>query len=93
MKLKGKNAKKLKGDTKKKMQDTLKRMKKVRNTDSINLRAKISAKIENLVSEKEKATTYIENFNKKIIELEEMSLKIEGALVALKEAISDDTDV
>ena len=93
MKLKGKNSKKLKPTTKKKMEDTLKRMEDTRVKDSVNIRAQINAKIVTLKAEKEKAVKYIADFKKKIIEIEEMSLKIDGALVALEEVVKNDSDV
>ena len=99
MKLKGKNAKKIKDSKKKKMEDTLKRMEDTRVKDSVNLRAQISAKIEKLVVESEKADTYLENLKNKIVEMEELKLRIDGALTALREVSAkpkegkNDTDV
>ena len=93
MKLKGKNSNKLKEVKKKKMEDTLKRMENARAKDSVNLRARINAKIETLKAEKEKAVKYIADFKQKIIELETIVLKIDGALVSLEEIIKDDSDV
>ncbi|MHA1754546.1 MAG: hypothetical protein ACTSYR_03405 [Candidatus Odinarchaeia archaeon] len=93
MKLKGKNSKKLKDEDRKKKEKTLKRMEETRAIDSSNLRAQINKKIEVLVGEKKKATTHIENFKDKIIELEELSLRIDGALVTLKELVSNDINV
>jgi len=93
MKLKGKNSKKLKGNTKAKMEKTLKKMEETRKNDTINLRAQIDKKIEVLIAEREKATNYKDTLNKKIIEIDKMSLRIDGAIVALKELVQNDTDV
>lgn len=93
MKLKGKNVKNLKPVKKAQMEKTLKKMEETRNKDSVNLRAHINKKVEFLVIEKEKAITCITNLKNKIIEFEEMSLKIDGAVVALQEVLANDTNV
>lgn len=93
MKLKGKNSEKIKPAKKQKMEKTLKRMEETRKKDTDNLRARITGKIEYLVAERQKAIEAIEKYKKNIIELEGLGLKIDGALVTLKELVSNDTDV
>lgn len=93
MKLKGKNSKKIPVSKKEKMEKTLKRMEDARKKDTNNLRVQINVKKKYLVEQKEKAIKAIDMYKEKIIELEEMGLKIEGALVTLRELVPDDTDV
>ena len=93
MKLKGKNSKKIPASKKEKMDKTLKRMEETRKKDTDNLRAQIVAKKKFLVEQKNKAIEAIEKYKKNIIELEELELRIDGALVTLRELVSDDTNV
>lgn len=88
-KLKGKNAEKLKGSKKEKMEKTLKRMDKVRKEDTIRLRIRIEEKIKSHEVEIVKAAGYRESLNKKIESIKEMELKLEGAVISLKEILNN----
>lgn len=89
MKLKGTNSKKLKDEDRKKKEKTLKRMEKARVEDNDNLRDKLDNKLVILEAEHEKAKGIIENYKKNIIELEKLVLKLDGAIVSLKEVVAE----
>jgi len=91
-KLKGKNAEKLKGDKKKKMQKTLKRMDNNREIDNTRLRTKIELQIDKHKADIEKADSYIEESNQKVETVKVMKLKLEGAVISLKEILNNDTE-
>jgi len=81
LKLKGNNAKRLRPEQKKKMEETLDRMQKTRETDSKNLRTTIEAKLKWAEAEKAKGINALENIQKQI-------LKINGAILVLKELLA-----
>lgn len=90
--LKGTNAKRLKGDTKVKMEKTLERMDKIRNDDSIRLRTRIEEQINKHKADVAKADGFILEENKKIETVKIMKLKLEGAIISLQEVLNNDTE-
>ena len=90
-KLKGKNVARLKKDTKKKMEKTLKRMDKIREKDSIRLRTAIESKIKLHQTDIIKADDFIDTSSKKIESIKVMKLKLEGAVISLQEILNNAT--
>lgn len=90
--LRGKNAERLKGVTKEKMEKTLKRMDKSREEDSIRLRTKIENQINKHKADVAKADGFILEENKKIETVKVMKLKLEGAIISLQEVLNNDTE-
>jgi len=80
-KLKGKNADKLKPEQKAKMEKTLERMDATREQDTVRLRTKIQANINEYVSRLKKIDEFIQDAEIK-------KMRIEGAVVALKELLN-----
>ena len=80
MKLKGKIVKKLKQSVRKKMEDTLKRMTKVRKQDNVNLRTIIEKKFAWAVAERNKRIA-----QKK--QIENVILKLEGIILFCKDIL------
>ena len=80
-KLKGKNAAKLKPEQKAKMEKTLERMDKTREQDSIRLRTKIESNIKEYVARLKKIDEFIQDAEIK-------KLRIEGAIVSLRELLN-----
>ena len=92
MKLKGKNVARLKKDEREKREKTLKRMDKGKNDDSIRLRTKIEQQISKHKADILKADGFIQEENKKIETVRVMKLKLEGAIISLKEILNNDTE-
>jgi hypothetical protein len=80
LKLKGVFAKRLKDSTKKKMEDTLKRMAKVRKQDEVHLRTLIEEKLAWASSERLKGLSQIKHLEKNIA-------KLEGIIIVCKEIL------
>jgi len=91
-KLKGKNAEKINLEKKDKMEKTLARMDKVREEDSINLRNAIEAKIIQHEGELKATEQVIESYNLKKQEATKVKLKLEGAIISLKEILNNDIE-
>lgn len=93
MKLKGKNVEKIPSSKKKKMEKTLKKMEETRVKDSINMRVLVNGKLEHLNEEDKKLISLIKIYEDKLIEFKNLKLKIEGAIISLKEILQDDSNV
>lgn len=91
-KLKGKNVARLKKDDRKKREKTLKRMDKIRNDDSIRLRTKIENKIKFHQAEVLQADNFIKEQSQKIESVRIAKLRIEGALISLKDILNNAND-
>lgn len=91
-KLKGKNAERLKGDNKEKMEKTRKRMDKLREEDDIRLRHKLEQKVKALEAEVAKANAIEIQLKKKQEYLRDAKLKLEGAIISLKEVLNNDSE-
>jgi hypothetical protein len=81
MELKGQAANKIPKEKKVKMEETLQRMQDVRVQDSSNLRDRLTARLTKLLSEQERGST-------EILRLEKQLLKIEGAIILIKEVLA-----
>jgi ABC-type transporter Mla subunit MlaD len=93
MELKGKSAKKIPAAKKTKMDKTLKRMEETRQKDSTALRTVITNKLVVLKGEEKKAEEAIQATKKKTKDLEDLKLKIEGAIISLQEVLQNETNV
>ena len=94
MKLKGKNSKKIPKEQKKKMEKTLKRMKKVREDDSMYLRDEMQKKLMWLNAERQKGVNGVKAIDAQKANLENQKqtlikqiLKIDGAIITLKDIL------
>lgn len=89
-KLKGKNSKNLPPKKKKKMEETLERMDKIREEDNVILRKAIESKIRFCSGELKKADDYIATLKSKIQETQNMRMRNEGAILSLGEILEND---
>lgn len=91
-KLKGTNVARLKKGQKQKMQKTLNRMDKSRKDDSLRLKTKIEIAIEKHTQEIVKLHGYAKSLNDKLESVKDMKLKLEGAIISLKDILNNDTE-
>jgi hypothetical protein len=93
MELKGQASKKLKPEDRAKKEATVKRMSKVREKDNVHLRTKIDKKLEHYSSERQKAVDVIKAYEDKISAVTATLQRIEGAILALQDVKTDESDV
>ncbi len=91
-KLKGKNAARLKKEDRERKERTLKRMDKIRNDDSVRLRTKIEEKIKFHQAEALQADNFIREQSQKIESVRIAKLRIEGAIISLKDILNNAND-
>ncbi len=90
MKLRGKNYKRTRGQQKKKLEKTLKRMEKIRKNDNKRLRKSIKDKLEWAIDQKKKGLEAIERFKQSIQINTKEIWKLEGIILAFTQILEED---